>query len=63
MPVLVDTDWIIHSLRGRADIIEKMRSCAAEGIAVSVVSLAELYEGVSPIQTTPSVQKLDQEIS
>jgi tRNA(fMet)-specific endonuclease VapC len=46
MPVLVDTDWIIHSLRGRADIIEKMRSYAAEGIAVSVVSLAELYEGV-----------------
>jgi tRNA(fMet)-specific endonuclease VapC len=46
MPVLVDTDWIIHSLRGRADIIQKMRTHAAEGIAVSVVSLAELYEGV-----------------
>ena len=46
MPVLIDTDWIIHSLRGRADIIDRIRTYAAEGIRVSAISVAELYEGV-----------------
>jgi predicted nucleic acid-binding protein len=41
---LIDTDWIIHYLNGNKGIIEKIRSLEKSGLAVSVVSLAELYD-------------------
>jgi tRNA(fMet)-specific endonuclease VapC len=43
---LVDTDWAIHYLNGRQDITERLESLKHEGLGLSVVSLAELYEGV-----------------
>jgi len=43
---LIDTDWIIHYLNGNKGIIEKIRSIEKAGLAMSVVSLAELYEGI-----------------
>ena len=46
MPFLVDTDWIIHSLRGRSDITTKLEEIAVEGLAISIASVAELYEGI-----------------
>ena len=46
MPFLVDTDWVIHSLRGRADIRAKLDELSIDGLAISIISLAELFEGV-----------------
>ena len=46
MPSSFDTDWIVHSLRGRSDITAKLEELAVEGLAISFVSLAELYEGI-----------------
>src|SRR5713101_7290137 len=43
---LVDTDWAIHYLHGNQDIIHTLRRIAPDGIALSVISLAELCEGV-----------------
>src|SRR5690242_9317445 len=43
---LVDTDWAIHYLHGNQEVIRTLGSIAPEGLALSVVSLAELYEGV-----------------
>ena len=43
---LVDTDWVIHYLNGRQDIVERLEVLKPEGLGLSVVSLAELYEGV-----------------
>jgi len=43
---LVDTDWVIHYLNGRADIVTRIQELSPLGIAMSVISLAELYEGV-----------------
>ncbi len=43
---LVDTDWAIHYLNGKTEIVEKLRSLEEKGLTVSVVSLAELYEGI-----------------
>jgi len=39
---LVDTDWVIHYLNGRADIITRIQELSPLGIAISVISLAEL---------------------
>ena len=45
-PCLIDTDWIIHYLNGRKDIVEELGSLKEGGLFVSVISLAELYEGI-----------------
>jgi predicted nucleic acid-binding protein len=43
---LIDTDWVIHYLNGRDDIVRRLDELQPEGLGVSVISLAELYEGI-----------------
>jgi tRNA(fMet)-specific endonuclease VapC len=43
---LVDTDWVIHYLNGHAEIVSRIQEFGAQGLALSFISLAELYEGV-----------------
>lgn len=43
---LVETDWAVHYLRGRGDIVRKLEELQPDGLAISVISLAELYAGV-----------------
>jgi tRNA(fMet)-specific endonuclease VapC len=43
---LVDTDWAIHYLNGHTQIVKKLDDLKEQGLALSVISLAELYEGV-----------------
>lgn len=43
---LVDTDWVIHYLNGHPNIVRRLNSLSDQGCAVSMISLAELYEGV-----------------
>ncbi len=58
MQYLIDTDWIIHSLRGEERIIRKLLSLKDEGLAISVISLAELYEGVYRSKEPPLSEKI-----
>ena len=46
MRYLLDTDWVIHYLNGRDDIVRRLDALQREGLGVSVISLAELYEGI-----------------
>ena len=47
MKCLVDTDWIIDHLKGIEKVREKLKEFRQYGgIAVSIISLAELYEGI-----------------
>lgn len=50
---LIDTDWIIHYLNGNEEIVRKIRSLGKGGLAISAISLAELYEGIY-YSTNPS---------
>lgn len=43
---LVDTDWVIHYVNGQPDITRRLNDLRGEGLGLSVISLAELYEGV-----------------
>lgn len=43
---LIDTDWAIHYLNGQDRIQKRLEELRGEGLALSAVSLAELYEGV-----------------
>ena len=44
---LLDTDWIIEYLRGRQPVVRRVDELRGEGVALSMVSLAEIYESVS----------------
>lgn len=43
---LIDTDWVIDHLCGIAAVTQKLQELEPEGLAISIISLAELYEGV-----------------
>lgn len=44
---LIDTDWVIHFLHGNEKIVMKLISFNKKGsLAISIISLAELYEGI-----------------
>lgn len=46
MKFLIDTDWSIQCLHGVESVISRVDELSSEGIGLSLVSLAELYEGV-----------------
>jgi tRNA(fMet)-specific endonuclease VapC len=46
MKYLIDTDWVINHLKGENRVVRKLEELAPEGVAISVISLAEIYEGV-----------------
>ena len=43
---LIDTDWIIDYLNDREPVASRLEELRREGIAISIISLAEIYEGV-----------------
>lgn len=43
---LLDTGWIIRHLRGSSAYTQTLRDLGAQNLALSIVSVAELYEGV-----------------
>ena len=57
MQYLVDTDWVIDNLHGRQPVVNRLSELSADGLGLSVVSLAELYEGVFH-STQPQAEEL-----
>lgn len=43
---LVDTDWAVWWMRGRSGVVALLTPRERDGLAISVVTLAELYEGI-----------------
>lgn len=43
---LLDTDWAVYYLRGKEAFVRAIDEYRIEGIAISTISIAELYEGV-----------------
>lgn len=43
---LVDTDWIIDHFNRVQSVTRRLRALEAQGLAVSIISVAELWEGV-----------------
>lgn len=46
MSNLLDTDWAIHYLNGNPQVMRRLDSLRPDGISISIVSMAELYEGI-----------------
>ena len=47
MKHLLDTDWAVHHLRGNTRITRRIEELLPQGIGISIISIAELYEGVA----------------
>lgn len=45
MAYLLDADWVIDALYGRRQAAETLLTLAPEGIAISWVTVGEIYEG------------------
>ncbi len=45
MPYLLDSDWLIAYLSLDSDTVRRVTDLSADGIAMSIVSYIELYEG------------------
>jgi len=43
---LLDTDWVIHYLNEHQGIVQRLDALLDDGLGLSIISLAELYEGV-----------------
>jgi tRNA(fMet)-specific endonuclease VapC len=46
MRYLLDTNQIVYYLRQEQRVVDELQSRKQEGLAVSVISVAELYEGI-----------------
>ncbi len=46
MLYLVDTDWVIDYMHGVSLLVSRLDRLLPEGVGLSVISLAELYDGV-----------------
>lgn len=43
---LIDTDWVIHYLNDHPGIVRPLQELQPQGLGLSIVSLAGLYEGI-----------------
>lgn len=46
MNYLIDTDWAIEYLKGRKATVETLTQYAADGLAISLITYGEMYEGI-----------------
>lgn len=46
MTYLVDTDWVIDYLNAQAPIIATLQHLEPQGLAISIITYAEVYEGI-----------------
>ena len=51
---LVDTDWLIDAIHGLSEAVRTLNTLAASGIAISLISFGELYEGAYYARTQPA---------
>jgi tRNA(fMet)-specific endonuclease VapC len=43
---LIDTDWVIDHLNHIEPVVARLKELRPQGLALSIITLAELYEGV-----------------
>jgi tRNA(fMet)-specific endonuclease VapC len=46
MMYLIDSDWIVDWLKNKPDAVHLLRTIAPDGLAISLVSVGEIYEGI-----------------
>ena len=42
----MDTDWAIDYMNGIPDVVQRLDELSSQGVGLSIISIAELYDGV-----------------
>ncbi len=61
MKYLIDTDGVIDHCKGEERVVKQLEELASEGIGISVIFLAEIYEGVYYSRNPEKSQQLLEE--
>ncbi|MCI4624431.1 MAG: type II toxin-antitoxin system VapC family toxin [Candidatus Magnetoovum sp. WYHC-5] len=60
---LIDTDWAIDHLRGKNEKVrDKIKEFRSSGIAISIISVAELYCGIYYISEEDKRKKKEEQL-
>lgn len=46
MKYLIDTDWVIDYLKGRTAVVDELTRLSEYGLAISLITYGEIYEGI-----------------
>ena len=61
MTYLIDTDWVIDHMNHIERVTRRLEELAPAGLALSIISLAELHEGVyysrDPVESEAALQR------
>lgn len=57
MEYLVDTDWAIDYMNGIPRVVQRYDELASQGVGLSIISLAELYDGVFGVADRQSAEQ------
>jgi tRNA(fMet)-specific endonuclease VapC len=58
---LLDADWVISFLNGRAEAVQLVGDLASDGVAVSIIAWGEIYEGLlGAPDPAPRIAQLEQ---
>jgi tRNA(fMet)-specific endonuclease VapC len=64
---LIDTDWVIDHLNQIERVVHRLKELRSQGLALSVISLAELSEGVQysrdPVQSQEALDAFLEDVS
>ncbi len=67
MRYLVDTNKVVDYLRQESDVVRQLQALRRDGLAVSIITVAELFEGVyrgaNPTEAETGVQEFLAEVS
>ncbi len=53
---LIDTDWAVWWMRGRSEVVARLIARERDGLAISIVTLAEIYEGIETAKDPNTAQ-------
>ena len=62
MQYLLDSDWAIHYMRGASHVVHRLNKLFPQGVGISIIAVAELYEGligaIRPDDAESNMQRL-----
>ena len=57
MTYLVDTDWVASYLNGRSDAVQLLNSLRPSGLAISLITYGEIYDGIYHGRTPQAAER------
>ena len=57
MQFLVDSGWVIDYMHGNQQVVQRFDELSSQGVGLSIISFAELYDGVVGAKDPPRAEE------